>query len=63
MKEIKEPKISIIVPVYNVEKYVEKCLKSLANQTMQDFEIIIVNDGSKDNSEEIIKNFQENHPN
>ena len=63
MKEIKEPKISIIVPVYNVEKYVEKCLKSLANQTMQDFEIIIVNDGSKYNSEEIIKNFQENHPN
>lgn len=63
MKELKEPKISIIVPVYNVEKYVEKCLKSLANQTMQDFEIIIVNDGSKDNSEEIIKNFKENHPN
>ena len=50
MKEIKEPKISILVPVYNVEKYVEKCIKSLANQTMQDFEIIIVNDGSKDNS-------------
>ena len=63
MKELKEPKISIIVPVYNVEKYIEKCLKSLANQTMQDFEIIIVNDGSKDNSEEIIKSFQENHPN
>lgn len=63
MKEIKKPKISIIVPVYNVEKYIEKCLESLANQSMQDFEIIIVNDGSKDNSEEIIKSFQENHPN
>lgn len=51
------PKVSIIVPVYNTEKYIEKCLQSLAKQTMQDFEIIIVNDGSTDNSEVKIKRF------
>lgn len=55
------PKLSIIVPVYNVEKYIEKCLKSLAKQTMQDFEIIVVNDGTKDNSEAIIKKYMEEH--
>ena len=42
--------LSIIVPVYNVEKYLDKCLNSLVNQTMKDYEIIIVNDGTKDNS-------------
>ena len=51
------PKVSVIVPVYNVENYVEKCLKSLVKQTLQDIEIIIVNDGSTDNSENIIKEF------
>lgn len=56
------PKISIIIPVYNVEKYIKKCLESLANQTMQDFEVIIVNDGSKDNSEKIIENYIKSHP-
>ena len=48
------PKISVIVPVYNTEKYVEKCIKSILSQTMDDIEIIIVNDGTKDNSEAII---------
>src|SRR5574344_1140045 len=47
------PKVSVIVPVYNVEKYIEKCLDSLINQTLQDIEIIIVNDGSTDNCEKI----------
>ena len=56
------PKVSIIIPVYNVEKYIKKCLESLAEQTLQDFEIIIVNDGTKDNSEEIILNYQKEHP-
>ena len=55
------PKVSIIVPVYNTENYVEKCLQSLAKQTMQDFEIIVVNDGSTDNSETTIKKFIEEH--
>ena len=46
------PKVSIIVPVYNVEKYIDKCLESLVNQTLEDIEIIIVNDGSTDSSKE-----------
>ena len=53
------PKISVIIPVYNTEKYVEKCLESLAKQEMQDFEVIIVNDGSTDNSENVIKNYMQ----
>ncbi len=48
------PRVSIIVPVYNVENYIEKCLNSLVNQTLKDIEIIIVNDGSKDSSKQKI---------
>jgi glycosyltransferase involved in cell wall biosynthesis len=55
------PNVSIIVPVYNVEQYLEKCLNSLVNQTLIDIEIIIVNDGSEDNSEEIIKNYKDKY--
>ena len=51
-------KISIIVPVYNVEKYLEKCLKSIISQTYKNLEIIVVNDGSIDNSLEICKKFE-----
>jgi len=47
-------KVSVIVPVYNVEKYLDKCLDSLANQTLKDIEIIVVNDESPDNSQKII---------
>ena len=50
-------KISIILPVYNVEKYVEKCLNSIKNQDYKNFEAIIVDDGSKDKSVEIIEAF------
>ena len=50
---MQNPKISIIVPVYNVEKCLPKCLDSLINQTLQDIEIICINDGSTDNSLEI----------
>lgn len=56
------PKVSIIVPVYNVEKYIEKCLESLVNQTLEDIEIIVVNDGSKDNSKEIVEKYLEKYP-
>lgn len=56
---MKDIKISIIVPVYNTEKYIVKCIQSLVNQTLQEIEIIIVNDGSTDNSllmiEDLIK--------
>ena len=47
------PAISVIVPVYNVEAYVEKCLRSVLGQTFQDFEIVAVDDGSRDKSGEI----------
>ena len=52
------PKVSVIVPVYNVEKYLSRCLTSLINQTLDDIEIILVNDGSTDRSEEIIKEYK-----
>ena len=44
------PKFSIIVPVYNVEKYIKECLESIKKQTFKDFEVIVVNDGTQDNS-------------
>ena len=43
-------KISIIVPVFNVDRYIDKCIKSILNQTLKDIELIIINDGSTDNS-------------
>ena len=52
-------KISIIIPVYNVEKYIEKCLESVVNQSYRNIEIIIIIDGSKDNSIEIANKFVE----
>lgn len=54
-------KVSVIVPVYNVEPYIEKCLDSLVNQTLSDIEVIVVNDGSKDNSQTIIDSFCERY--
>lgn len=51
------PEVSIIVPVYNVEKYLPKCLDSLINQTFKDIEIICVNDGSPDNSLQILNDY------
>ena len=56
-------KVSIIVQFYNVENYIEKCLQSLVNQTLEDVEILLVNDGSQDNSETIAKQFVEKYPN
>ena len=53
------PKVSVIIPVYNVEKYLSECLDSVVNQTLQDIEIICVNDGSTDNSLEILKEYAE----
>ena len=50
-------KISVIVPVYNTEKYLEKCLNSIMNQSFKDIEIIIINDCSTDNSLKVIKKF------
>jgi glycosyltransferase involved in cell wall biosynthesis len=52
------PKVSIIVPVYNVEKYLRKCLDSIINQTEKSIEIILVNDGSTDGSSEILQEYE-----
>ena len=49
--------ISIVIPVYNAEKYLEQCLNSIQNQTYKNFEVILVNDGSMDHSESICMNF------
>lgn len=55
----KNPKISIIIPIYNVEKYLSRCLESVINQTLLDIEIICVNDGTKDNSIDIVKMYMQ----
>jgi len=56
------PKVSVIVPVYNTEEYLGKCLDSLVNQTLKDIEIIVINDGSKDRSGEIIEKYVKENP-
>ena len=53
----KQPLISILVPCYNVEKYLEQCLDSIVNQTLKDIEIICINDGSTDSTLDIIKSY------
>lgn len=57
------PKVSVIVPIYNVEKYLEKCINSLLSQTLEDIQIILVNDGSKDNSGNIAREYEKNNKN
>ena len=54
-------KISIIIPVYNSEKYIRRCLNSILNQIFQDFEIILIDDNSKDNSLKIISEIEKTH--
>ncbi len=56
----KKPKVSIVIPVYNAEKYLEQCLNSIVSQTYHNIEIICIDDGSKDNSLKILKNYAEN---
>lgn len=51
------PKVSIVIPVYNTYEYLSECLDSVINQTLSDIEIIVVNDGSTDNSEELCKRY------
>lgn len=56
-------KVTLIVPVYNSEKYIGKCLDSILNQTYTNFEILVINDGSKDNSQQVIDNYKKKYPN
>lgn len=57
-----KPILSVIVPVYNVEKYLPRCLDSLVNQTLKNMEIIVINDGTKDNSQQIIDDYASRYP-
>ena len=60
---MKKTTISIIIPSYNAEKYIEQCIQSIEEQTYKDFEIIVVNDGSKDNTKAICENLQKKYKN
>ena len=53
-------KVSVIVPIYNAEKYLERTIGSLLSQTIDNYEILLINDGSTDGSKEIIKYYEEN---
>ena len=55
------PKVSVIVPVYGVEKYIHQCIDSILNQTLDDIEILLIDDGSKDGSRSIIQSYEENN--
>lgn len=55
--------ISIIVPVYNVEEYIKRCMDSLIDQSFEDYEIIVVNDGTKDNSMKYVYKLQSEYKN
>lgn len=55
-------KVSIIVPVYGVEKYIDKCLDSLVKQSLKEIEVIVVNDGTKDSSQKIIDKYVKKYP-
>ena len=55
-------KFSVLIPIYNTEKYLEECLQSVLNQTYQDFEIIIVDDGSTDSSGALCDDYQKDYP-
>ena len=57
------PRFSIIIPVYNTEKYLDKCLSSVFNQSFSDYEIIVVNDGSTDNSMKVVDKYLKEHVN
>ena len=63
LKDAKEPYISIVMPIYNVGKYVRECLTSVYNQTMKNIEIIVIDDKSPDNSLEICQEFAQTHGN
>ena len=56
---MKKIDISIIVPIYNAEEYLKRCIDSLVNQTKKEIEIVLINDGSTDNSEKIIKSYKD----
>ena len=61
--DISKNKISVLIPVYGTEQYLKKCLDSVLNQTYPNIEIVVVNDCSKGNANEIIAEYQKHHDN
>ena len=57
---MKNPKVSVIIPNYNHEKYLDERIQSVLNQTYTDFEVIILDDVSKDNSKDVIEKYRSN---
>lgn len=57
------PNISVIIPIYNSENYLNKCLNSVAFQSINDLEVLLINDGSTDSSENIIDKYVNDYPN
>ena len=57
------PKVSIVIPIYNNEKYIERCLDSLVSQTLDDLQVLMINDGSTDGTEEICLRYERQYPN
>lgn len=57
-----QPEISVIIPVYNAVKYIRKCIDSILCQTINNFELLLIDDGSNDGSENVIDKYQENDP-
>jgi glycosyltransferase involved in cell wall biosynthesis len=62
MESMSTPKVSVVIPCYNVEKYLRQCLDSVVNQTLKELEIICVNDGSTDSTLDIIKEYAAKDP-
>ena len=56
---MKQPKVSIIMPVYNAQKYIDRCIKSLLDQTFKDFELLMVDDQSQDDSLKLLKKYKD----
>ena len=54
---MREIKVSVIIPIYNVEEYLEECLQSVVDQTLEDLQVIMIDDGSLDGSTDIAKKF------
>ena len=62
IKKMKSVKVSIIVPAYNVEKYLDETMESIINQDFSGYEVILINDGSKDNTQKIIDKYKRQYP-
>ena len=58
---MKKPKVTIIIPAYNSQEYIGRCLDSVFAQTFQDFEVLVINDGSTDETGEIVKKYARNN--